>query len=86
MIPKKTLVLASLLCLSYLQMDAQQKKQPVDFVDNFIGVRDENTSCVLGPQLPNGTIIPSPHTALGKVMGYGLLCNGKSYSGFWAIT
>ena len=46
---------------------AQSSKQPVDYVDNFIGVRDANSSCVLGPQLPNASINPSPHTAPGKV-------------------
>ena len=46
---------------------AQSPKQPVDYVDNFIGVRDQNSSCVLGPQLPNAVINPSPHTAPGKV-------------------
>lgn len=47
---------------------AQTTKQPVDFVDNFIGVWDANTNCVLGPQLPNATINPGPHTAPGKVV------------------
>ena len=40
---------------------AQPKKELVDYVDNFIGVRDQNTSTVLGPQLPNASINPSPH-------------------------
>lgn len=47
----------------------QSKKQPVDYVDNFIGVRDKNSSCILGPQLPNGSISPSPQTAPGNVNG-----------------
>jgi predicted alpha-1,2-mannosidase len=47
--------------------DAQKKKSPVDYVDNFIGVRDQNTSTILGPQLPNAPINPSPQTAPGKV-------------------
>ncbi|MBC7720818.1 MAG: glycoside hydrolase family 92 protein [Pedobacter sp.] len=41
-------------------------QKPVDYVDNFIGVRDANSSCVLGPQLPQGSINPSPHTAPGN--------------------
>lgn len=45
----------------------QSKMQPVDYVDNFIGVRDKSSSCVLGPQLPNGSINPSPHTSPGNV-------------------
>ncbi|NDP26537.1 MAG: glycoside hydrolase family 92 protein, partial [Flavobacterium sp.] len=44
----------------------KSKMQPVDYVDNFIGVRDINSSCVLGPQLPNGSINPSPHTNPGN--------------------
>ncbi len=44
-----------------------QSKKPVDYVDNFIGVRDQNTSTILGPQLPNAPINPSPQTAPGKV-------------------
>ncbi|MFC3559266.1 GH92 family glycosyl hydrolase [Pedobacter jamesrossensis] len=39
----------------------------VEYVDNFIGVRDQNTSTVLGPQLPQASITPSPQTASGKV-------------------
>lgn len=46
---------------------SQSNKLPVNYVDNFIGVRDAYSSCVLGPQLPNACINPSPHTAPGKV-------------------
>lgn len=46
---------------------AQKQKSLVDYVDNFIGVRDVNSSTVLGPQLPNASINPSPQTAPGKV-------------------
>ncbi len=42
-------------------------KQPVDYVDNFIGIRDKNSSCILGPQLPQGNISPSPQTAPGDI-------------------
>ncbi len=45
----------------------QKEKQPLDYVDNFIGVRDLNSSCVLGPQLPQGSISPSPQTAPGSI-------------------
>jgi predicted alpha-1,2-mannosidase len=60
-----------------------QQKQPVDYVDNFIGVRDANTSCVLGPQLPNASINPSPHTAPGRV-NYDMDCYimGQPVRGF----
>ncbi len=43
-----------------------QNENLVDYVDNFIGVRDQNTSTVLGPQLPNASINPSPHTNPGN--------------------
>lgn len=74
----------SLLLLLWLQQASAQKRlQPVDYVDNFIGVRDANTSCVLGPQLPNATINPSPHTAPGKV-NYDMDCYimGQPIRGF----
>lgn len=60
-----------------------QSNKLVDYVDNFIGVRDKNTSCVLGPQLPNATINPSPHTAPGKV-NYDMDCYimGQPIRGF----
>lgn len=50
----------------------QQKKQPVDYVNNFIGVLDgpDASSCVIGPQLPAGSISPSPQTINGSDDGY----------------
>lgn len=45
----------------------KSEMQAVDCVDNFIGVRDKNSSCVLGPQLPNGSINPSPQTSPGAI-------------------
>ncbi|MDA3867243.1 MAG: hypothetical protein PF489_10930, partial [Salinivirgaceae bacterium] len=62
---------------------AQQSKQPVDYVDNFIGVRDKNTSTILGPQLPQAGISPSPQTSPGKV-GYDMDCYimGQPIRGF----
>ncbi len=55
-------------CIFMLQTGfAQKATAPVDYVDNFIGVRDQNTSTVLGPQLPNASINPGPHTAPGKI-------------------
>ena len=42
-----------------------------DFVDPFIGVLDHDTSnCVIGPQLPFGSINPSPDTPEGGHDGY----------------
>ena len=46
-------------------------RNPVDYVDPFIGVRDgEISNCVLGPQMPFGSINPSPHTPGGSHDGY----------------
>ena len=47
-----------------------QKLQPIDYVDNFIGVRSEKGNCVIGPQLPFGSICPSPQTPNGRDDGY----------------
>jgi len=47
----------------------QSNNLPVDYVDNFIGVSDKKSSCVLGPQLPNGAINPSPQTSPGNLTG-----------------
>jgi predicted alpha-1,2-mannosidase len=46
------------------------KKQPVDYVDNNIGVIDTYSDCVIGPQLPHGSINPSPQTINGADDGY----------------
>ena len=55
-----------LLFLSQYGFSQNNKKDLVDYVDNFIGVRDVNSSCVIGPQLPNAGINPSPHTPGGN--------------------
>ena len=47
-----------------------QNKQPVDYVDNRIGVLDKFSSTVIGPQLPFGSISPSPQTQNGEDDGY----------------
>ncbi len=45
-------------------------KRPVDYVDNRIGVVDIISDCVIGPQLPHGSINPSPQTINGEDDGY----------------
>ncbi len=45
-------------------------RQPVDYVDNRIGVLDSFSNCVIGPQLPSGSINPSPQTKYGNDDGY----------------
>lgn len=44
--------------------------QLVNYVDPFIGVRDDASNCVIGPQLPWGSINPSPNTKNGSQDGY----------------
>lgn len=46
------------------------KVEPVDFVNPFIGVVDDGSNCVIGPQLPFGSINPSPETQNGSQDGY----------------
>lgn len=42
-----------------------------DYVDTLIGVLDDRASnCVIGPQLPYGSINPSPQTENGSMDGY----------------
>jgi predicted alpha-1,2-mannosidase len=63
---------AATLCTAMLSAQAQTPKQPVDYVNNFIGVLDgiDATNCVIGPQWPFGSINPSPQTKKGGNDGY----------------
>jgi predicted alpha-1,2-mannosidase len=54
----------------FAQSVIAQNKQPVDYVDNFIGVRSVKGNCVIGPQLPFASICPSPQTPNGLDDGY----------------
>jgi len=47
-----------------------KSKQPVDYVDNRIGVLHPYSNCVIGPQLPFGSVTPSPQTKKGNDDGY----------------
>ncbi len=58
-------VLMVLLVLQFVGCVSNKNPELVDYVDNFIGVRDVHSSCVIGPQLPNACINPSPHTPGG---------------------
>jgi len=62
------------LCLMWLlsawwpfTVNAQTNR--TDLVDMFMGVQG-NSNCVIGPQLPHGSINPSPQTAKGRHGGY----------------
>ena len=48
---------------------ASAQVQPVDYVDMFMGNRGES-NCVIGPQLPHGSVNPSPQTPGGGNDGY----------------
>lgn len=43
--------------------------EPVDWVDLFMGVRGKS-NCVIGPQVPHGSVNPSPQTPAGGQNGY----------------
>lgn len=58
------------LCLLSTQWGKAQMVSPVEYVDPFIGVLDELSNCVIGPQMPFGSINPSPHTPNGSYDGY----------------
>ncbi len=59
----------ALLCIFLLAATSNLFAQS-QFVDPFIGVRDDISNCVIGPQLPFGSINPSPHTIEGGHDGY----------------
>lgn len=66
----KILIVVSLFFL-HVNLFAQQNiKSLVDYVDPFIGVLDPASNCVIGPQLPFGSINPSPQTPKGSHDGY----------------
>lgn len=48
---------------------AKNSRCPTDYVNMFMGVSG-NSNCVIGPQLPHGSINPSPQTAHGGQNGY----------------
>lgn len=63
---KKTVLAAILSITSAVSVAAHC---PADMVDMFMGVRG-NSNCVIGPQLPHGSVNPSPQTPLGGQNGY----------------
>lgn len=62
--------LISLTCVLALKCPAQLVSNPIDFVDSRIGTTNDGSSCVIGPQLPFGSINPSPQTPNGENDGY----------------
>ncbi len=66
-------LLPALIMLLFLNCNLiaqQDPKSLVDYVDPFIGVLDPLSACVIGPQLPFGSINPSPQTQNGGDPGY----------------
>jgi putative alpha-1,2-mannosidase len=57
------------LCMTF-SVSAQLISNPVDYVDSRIGTYNDASNCVIGPQLPFGSINPSPQTPGGEHDGY----------------
>jgi predicted alpha-1,2-mannosidase len=53
-----------------INVSAQLVTNPVDYVDSRIGTTNDGSNCVIGPQLPFGSINPSPQTPNGGHDGY----------------
>lgn len=64
---KKTITAAAILLLTSIVSHADSGL--ADMVDMFMGVRG-NSNCVIGPQLPHGSVNPSPQTPAGGQNGY----------------
>ncbi len=64
---KKTVLTAAILLLTSAVSHAASDM--ADMVDMFMGVRG-NINCVIGPQLPHGSVNPSPQTPAGGQNGY----------------
>ena len=59
-----------LLSIQTFNLSAQLTTNPVDFIDSRIGTTNDGSACVIGPQLPFGSINPSPQTPNGGDDGY----------------
>ncbi len=65
------IIIIAILVFLFIESKGQNSTYPVQYVDPFIGVNDEKVSnCVIGPQLPFGSINPSPQTIDGWMDGY----------------
>ena len=59
-----------LFLLISIHISGQLAVNPVDFIDSRVGVTGNGSNCVIGPQMPNGSINPSPQTKGGLHDGY----------------
>ena len=66
----KTLLIALPLLIATNIGKAQNQNTPVNYIDSRIGTYNDNSQCVIGPQLPFGSINPSPQTPDGEHDGY----------------
>ena len=65
------MLIAIFLLSTNLQTIAQKSQSKADMVDMFMGIHGTGY-CVVGPQLPHGSVNPSPQTPNGKHGGYQL--------------
>lgn len=66
---KFVLLLVSVICVSFNNSWSQSHRNKSGFVDMFMGVQGVS-NCVIGPQLPHGSVNPSPQTPGGNHDGY----------------
>ncbi|WEK35520.1 MAG: GH92 family glycosyl hydrolase [Candidatus Pseudobacter hemicellulosilyticus] len=69
MISRTFFLFATIAGLLFLPNPSPAQESLADQVDLFMGVHG-NSNCVIGPQLPHGSINPSPQTPKGKHGGY----------------
>ena len=63
----KQVSLLTILFILWFMTSCQVKENYADYVDTSVGVTDNRASnCVIGPQLPYGSINPSPQTESGN--------------------
>jgi predicted alpha-1,2-mannosidase len=65
---KRRISFAILSVLAFLPL-GMRGQSPVDEVNLYMGVRG-NSNCVIGPQMPHGSVNPSPETLNGGQGGY----------------
>lgn len=66
---KRNVLISALIFLTSSLSAAAATESRADMVDMFMGVRG-NSNCVIGPQLPHGSVNPAPQTADGGQNGY----------------
>ena len=66
----RVISLSLLATLLSITVYSQETGQLADFVDSRLGTYADGSNCVIGPQLPFGSINPSPQTPNGGHAGY----------------